>query len=956
MSPSYKPVPTAPFLKGCNACTDYATQPKGTFPRGSNFLLNKRGALDVCDGTQLVHAYNGAVQAGRGKVMCDFLFSPTGVPRYYLSLMKALDIPLGAPQNLVAADGGAGGSLTINTTFFYKVTAVDGAGGETNASNEASFLIPGASHKVILTWNVVPNAVQYNVYRGTVSNGETLLYGGATPVAQVVPGTLSVTYTDDGTSTTAPVNLLAAPNGVVKLVSNPAVGFSSQVQFTTQTPFNLGIGEAVTAAGIANATFNVPVYSVLAIISAAIVIVGTNDAGVGALAAGTQSGGGTLSSGIPPFADITQQVALFQMPVIVGSSAILPVSYGRVNVVALFPADPGTRVNIYEGGGGGGSGGSGGTGGGGSSGGAGGGSSPTPAGGIPGNVSTIPLMVEFTNRVVLALGNGFPPQLYSDASGTLTNPAAVAIISDIRVDAFGVVTVTTLTPHGLVAAQVGANVLIAPVANIFYNGAFPTISIVDATHYKVRNLAAIGQAPSSSGYSIVTTVPITNSFVPAFPAWSATTAYNVNSVTVPTVSNGFYYIAIQGGVSGGAQPAFPVGIGQQVGDGSILWRNAGPINTAAPAPPGCAHVTVYAGSLWMLNTSPTNTASGIDGPCSLRMSDVNNPLSWNPINQAFLDKDDGTEGTGLASFTITAQGIPPEGSLVVFKNYSAYQIVGIFGSPNLTIQRIKSDMGCTSPRSIQFVPGFGITRFSHLGFAVFDGVDDRVTSEDIRPFLFPTQDSSESDITVLDANAQAAMWGFQTANPPMYCAAIPIGNSASKLTRILCYDLVLKAWTAPVDLPFPISTAAQFRTVTANPVTILGGFSDGLLSRWMAGDQQWDVGATGVRTPSNIVYSVKLPEAVSQTADQKLNCRRVAIRGIATASSGVITVTPVVNGISKPSQSYKIPLSGDFEVFASFMRDGLRFSAIISGSGDVELNRFSFHVTSKEVGCAAVIS
>jgi hypothetical protein len=265
-------------------------------------------------------------------------------------------------------------------------------------------------------------------------------------------------------------------------------------------------------------------------------------------------------------------------------------------------------------------------------------------------------------------------------------------------------------------------------------------------------------------------------------------------------------------------------------------------------------------------------------------------------------------------------------------------------------------MGNTAPRSTQFIPGFGICRFAHLGYAIFDGVEDRIISEDIRPFLFPTADFSEQDITVLDSNYQASMWGFQTANPPMYCAAIPIGVSGGMLTRILCYDLVLKAWAAPVDLPFPISTGAQFRTVTANPVTILGGFSDGLLSRWQAGDQMWDVGATGARTPSVVLYSAKLPDAVSQTADQKMNCRRVAIRGIATNSSGFINVVPVVNGKNKPGQNYKIPLSGDFEVFASFMLDGLRFSAVISGSGQLELNRFSFHVTAKEVGAAALIS
>src|SRR4029077_11900193 len=104
----------APMLKGLAAETDYATQPKGTFPRGSNFLLNKRGALDTCDGTQLVLAFNGIVQAAAGKVMCNFLFMPTGVPNYYLSVQKVF-IRLGPPQNLVLINASGGGSLPAGT-------------------------------------------------------------------------------------------------------------------------------------------------------------------------------------------------------------------------------------------------------------------------------------------------------------------------------------------------------------------------------------------------------------------------------------------------------------------------------------------------------------------------------------------------------------------------------------------------------------------------------------------------------------------------------------------------------------------------------------------------------------------------------------------------------------------------------------------------------------------------
>lgn len=937
----YKAIPVAPMLKGLAAETDIYTQPKGTFPRGANFLLNKRGALDSCDGSQLVHAFNGAVQSGRGKVMEPFLFQPTGVSNYYLALMKALDIPLGPAKNLVATPG-TGGTLAA-ATYFYVVTALDGADGETNISAEVSAVV-AANGKVTLTWNIVPNAQSYNVYRGTASGLETLLSGTGLPVPQLPYGNLTITFVDTGANSPVTSTLPLTHTTKASFPGNTLC----TITLTSGTTAGLIPGQGFSVAGESNPAFDGSWTVAVVIDSSSFQALGP--AGILALPFGTLSLGGIATVNIPlPSVDTTQQCALFKMPLILGSPAVLPVPYNDSNVVALFPAD--LPVNP-DGGGGGGSGGGGGTGGGGTTGGS------TPSGGVAGNLAFIPQMVQFTNRVVMALGNGFPPQLYSDASGTPTNPATIAAISSVTVDAFGVVTVTTSVPHGLLTSptQVGANVLLSGITNPIYNGAFPTISLVSATVFKVRNLAAIGQAASSGGTSTTTSVPIISTFVPGFPTWTTAVAYSTNSIVTPTVANNHFYKAIQGGVSGSVQPTFPTGTGQQVADGSIIWQEAGLTNTAAPAPPGAGHVTVYAGSLWMLNTSATNTSTGIDGPCSLRMSDVNNPNSWNPINQAFLDKDDGSEGMGLASFTITAQGIPPEGSLVVFKNYAGYQIVGVFGSVNLTIQRIKSDMGCLAPRTIQFVPGFGITRFSHLGFAVFDGVEDKVTSEDIRPYLFPTNDFQEQDIVVLDSNWQTLMWGFQTANPPMYCCAMPVGNSGGQLTQIACYDLVLKAWTAMIQLPFAIGCAAQFRTFSANPVTILGGFSDGLLSRWEAGDQLWDTGATGARTPSQVAWSAKLPEAVAQVADTKLNCRRLAIRGISTSSSGFLTVVPVVNGVQKPGQSYPIPVQGDWEVFASFMYDGLRFSAILSGNGQVELDRFSFHISEKAVGAAKVVA
>jgi hypothetical protein len=932
----YKPIPVAPLMKGIAAETDPYSQPKGTVPRASNFLWNKRGACDVCDGSQLVHAFNGAVQSSRGKVMADFLFNPTGVSSYYLALIKVLDIPLGAPQNLTAS-AGTGGNLAAGT-YYYKVTAIDGAGGETTASNVANATV-AANGKITLAVNVVPNAQSYNIYRSGFALSQTLIYP-STPFLQAASGQITASFVDDGTAATGfsdTISLMRPYFSSTTIAEMTLVGLVASHYI---------IGSTFFVVGASPFQWN-QTYTVLQLLSSNTVLVKINSGTIPSTP--TTTGLTSTNTVSAPNSDNTQQTALFQMPVIPGAPATLPTSYNNANIVALFPAD--IQPNP-DGGGGGGSGGGGGTGGGGSS----GGGASTPSGGTAGNVSFIPQMVQFTNRVAIALGNGFPPQLFSDSTGTPTNPATAGAITTITVDAFGVVTVTVPTGHGLsvTPSQAGGNVIIAGVSNSAFNYVGPTIAVVSSTQYKVRNLAAIGQV-GSGGTSTTTSLPIISTFVPGFPTWATAVAYSQNSVVTPTVSNGHYYTAKQGGVSGGSQPSFPTGTGAQVADGSIIWQEAGLVNTAAPPPPGCGHITVYAGSLWMLNTSPTNTATGIDGPCSLRMSDVNNPNSYNPINQAFLDKDDGTEGTALSSFTIAAQGIPPEGSLIAAKNYAAYQIIGVFGSTNLTIQRTRSDMGCISPRTMQFVPGFGIVRYTHLGFAVFDGVEDRIISEDVRPFLFPTEDYSEQDITVLDASWQSVMWGFQTASPPMFCVAAPIGQSGGQLTRLFCYDLVLKAW-AIVDLPFAISTASQFKTISANPVTIFGGFSDGLLSRWQAGDQMWDVGATGARSPSNVTWSVKLPDVAAQIADTKLNCRRLAIRGINTTAVSPITVTPFVNGVAKSSQNYAIPASGDFEVFASYMLDGLRFSAIISGNGQLELDRFSFHVSEKAAGTAKVIS
>jgi hypothetical protein len=574
----------------------------------------------------------------------------------------------------------------------------------------------------------------------------------------------------------------------------------------------------------------------------------------------------------------------------------------------------------------------------------------TPNGGIVGLVSYLPQFLQFTNRLVMALGNGFPPQLFSDNTGTPTNPAQSLVISAISVDGFGVVTVTLA--GGLNPAQVGSNFVLAGITNPLYNGTFVAITASSGA-ITLYNPSVIGQGPSSGGMATVTTIPIFNTFVPAYPPWVADTSYSAQTVIQPATqpTPAIYLTAVQGGTSGNTEPTWTgLQVGQEISDGSIIWQVTGLLNSAAPPPPGASHIAIYGSELWVFNTYPQNTANGLDGPCSLRASNINNPNSWNPINQAFIDKDDGAEGMGLGSFTITAQGIPPEGSLVAFKNFVPYQIVGVFGASNFSIQRVVSNMGCLAPRSILFVPGYGLMRYTHLGYAIFDGVADHVASEQIRPYLFQESDAIFADITVIDPTYAAASWAALTANPPMYCAFVPIGsNSGGQLTRAFCYDMVMKGW-AIVDFPFALGCAAQTASLVSNPLTILGGYVDGCIQRWQAGDANWYANGT---TPSQVAWGFKTPTNASKDADQRLYLRRIVIRGNNTNITAPITVTPYASGVALSPISRNIPAANDFDLFADVSDGGftgVRFDATVSGTGQGEIDGVDFHVEGRPIG------
>ena len=657
--------------------------------------------------------------------------------------------------------------------------------------------------------------------------------------------------------------------------------------------------------------------------------------------------------GPPPSSNTTQVCQFYLVPI---------TSYGIANLIHTFPAD-----NIINQGPGSGRGGYGGSGGGTSQ----GNNPPYPAGGIVGNLSSIPQIIQFNDLMILILGNGNSP--YS-SDGTTGNTTA-----------------------------------------------------------------------------------LTNTFQAVYPTWAASTPQNAGDLLSVTIGGTLYtFKCIQAGTTGtGGAPAFSATLNSTVADGTVIWQNIGPLPTSIP-PRGAAHGIVYAGSLWVGNTYPTTTPDNFDGPSCLKMSDLNNPDSWNPLNVAFLDRDDGTQISGMAAFTIAESGIPPVGSLVVFKDFSTFQINGVFGASDFAIQRAQTDMGCSAARTIQFVPGFGIVRLTHLGFAVFDGVRDRLLSEEIRPYIF----GGQADIAAVDWNYVYFCKGTQTAQPPMYTCAVPLvpnnaplnvvgltaasgaqagvtltpgsyyvklqavfGNGSTQistelgpvtvnsthgigidvypiptglykwrvffgigsgnetqyqdfapatslfisapgnagvptssngaLTRILSFDMVLKAWTI-IDLPFPISVFKQFRTGGSIPITLMGGFTDGAVRRWLGGaglDSQWDIGATNAGAPDlNVRASVRSPEVFGKNASDRTYFREVAIRGVGSPSS--LTATVVTSGTTgntiQTINFTVIPMgNGEFVAYADIGVTAVDAYVTLNWTGPMEMQSIDWYAVPK---------
>jgi hypothetical protein len=453
---------------------------------------------------------------------------------------------------------------------------------------------------------------------------------------------------------------------------------------------------------------------------------------------------------------------------------------------------------------------------------------------------------------------------------------------------------------------------------------------------------------------------------------SVVSTFQVVNVTVGSASGTMANAAPIGGIggySGSTEPAFGgstiIGTGNTIADNQVIWmlikQDANMGKEAVPY--GAAHIINHAAALWAWNTAPqTQSSSGTgDGPSVLRMSGANNPNSWPLANSIFIGKDDGTQGTGLATFTVAEAGISPTGSLVCFKDYSTYTVTGVFGAQNFAVNEVKTDMGCLAPRSIAFATGFGVIRFCHLGFALFDGINDRLISEEIRPYILGSPEVVGVDFARLNQG-----YGCLTTNPPLYVCALPTRDGLN--SRIFAYDLVMRAWMicdyTNSNPNYPIRCMEQIRPpyVSGFPATTLiadDGPAGQTIRRWQGGDTQWD--ATSPPTP--VSWMFRPPEVGDPGSRAYFRRANVRLRA---PQPGQLTGFFEIGEASQPNNTQNQdgagPSSGmppnvstvtnydgdqDLGVALDIAQTGPSLSGTYNSSGPVIIEGVDYHITAK---------
>jgi hypothetical protein len=262
-------------------------------------------------------------------------------------------------------------------------------------------------------------------------------------------------------------------------------------------------------------------------------------------------------------------------------------------------------------------------------------------------------------------------------------------------------------------------------------------------------------------------------------------------------------------------------------------------------------------------------------------------------------------------------------------------------------------MGCVAPRTIQFVSGFGIIRLGHKGFALYNGVDDKLISEEVSPYIF-----GRDDIAGLNFNAINRSYAAQAQNPPLYICAVPVtGNT---LTRVFIYDLVRRSWTV-CDFAVPFQSLSLYITLSSQPVlqagTSTGGqivslfngatTDNGVAIPWSAQTRSYFLKSPGTPTYWRRAV-IDMFVAANQTAT--VTTARVndsasvsATQTFTTLGSGATLYGSAIYGTSRYGASGSSDVRQSFDILRTAPSVGLT----ITGTGVVRIRSIDLHCVSK---------
>jgi hypothetical protein len=159
---------------------------------------------------------------------------------------------------------------------------------------------------------------------------------------------------------------------------------------------------------------------------------------------------------------------------------------------------------------------------------------------------------------------------------------------------------------------------------------------------------------------------------------------------------------------------------------------------------------------------------------------------------------------------------------------------------------------------------------------------------------------------------------------------MPLAGAGGQLTRLFCYDLVMKAW-AVLNLPWASDSLAALAVGEGSPL-VLAGKSDGTVQRLQAGDRNWDQGA---EDQSAVQWSFRTPDVFGEGQTQRIFYEQATITGYGSVAMVQSIIAALwLDGTNLGSCAIDVVPQGDsmFVVRVNIMRSGQRAHLDVSGN------------------------